>query len=269
MLDRRHAGTDRRLDSVGAVGMGRHPEAVARRFFHHRAHLGLGKLLRTDRRVEGQDARGRADLDDPGSVFGLLAHRLDHLVHAVGHAVQRVLHHDTGGEAGHVAVAAGNTDRVTGGDDPGAVDVAPIDGAHERHVGKVACPDVPHRGEAGQQRLSCIHHPVQRLVRRGFPDRRQLEPGADLAGQMDVGIDQSGQQRGLAQIDDGRAGGRGPADLHDTVSLDHHHGIVDDSPGSHVEHTGRAHHHRRGSLHRGRLAGHRAGETRRKRGAPE
>jgi hypothetical protein len=76
-------------------------------------------------------------------------------------------------------------------------------------------------GEAGHQGLAGIAGPDHRLVGVGPGHAVQPAVGALLAGQVDVAVDQAGQDEFVAQIDHIAFANEAVADIHDFVPCDH------------------------------------------------
>ena len=101
-------------------------------------------------------------------------------------------------------VAAGHANRQIGGDDPRPVDDARDLGVAQRGIGARPAAEGPHRGEA---RLECLARMDRRapatqrvrLLHLGQPVRTTAHR------EVDVAIDQTGQQRGVRCVDAYRA----------------------------------------------------------------
>ena len=241
VLDRGHPGPHRRLDPLGAVGVRGHFDPVARGLVHDRLELFEAELLRPDRSLHREHARRRADLDDLRTVLDLVAHRLDRLPGAIGDAVLGAALQDPRREAGDITMPAGDADQVTRRYHPRADHGAPRHRLAKRH-GDVAA-EVAHRGESGAHRLERVGHRGVGAV--GVGERHWLgeEGRRDLAGEVDVEVDEAGQQRHVAQIHGaGARGERGGSGIHrsDPVALNHHCCIGEHAAARHVEHAGGA-----------------------------
>jgi len=86
VLDAPHAQLDRAMDRVGAVGMGADILAPGIRLADGGADLLAGELRRLQRIAWASDAAGHHELDVVGTLAQLVAHRLQHLRHAVDDA---------------------------------------------------------------------------------------------------------------------------------------------------------------------------------------
>jgi len=135
-------------------------------------------------------------------------------------------------------MAAGGAERDAGGEDARTVGEAAIDGITEPDVDPLGGADVAHGREAGQQRDARDGAGFKGLLGgRGAQVVifGQIAVHAERVGQMRVRVDQAGQQSGVAQIHDFRAGGRGPAHLGDLPVLNDDQAWRDGLVGSAVE----------------------------------
>ena len=167
-------------------------------------------------------AAGLVDLDEVGAFLELLADHGDEFVGVVGvgGVGENVL---LGIVADGVFVAAENVDGVAADAQARAGNQAVIDGVAHGGVGRARAfgAHVALGGEAGHQIVAGGERGEDGALRDGFLDGLQVF-GAGMQEQMHVGVDQAGQQRGVAEIDDLRAGGMrdGRADGGDAIALD-------------------------------------------------
>ena len=231
-----HAGLGPERHVLQAVGPGRHPVRDRRHGVRVRGHLQpvpvrlvhrgpqhfrreLGQML------VGAWRQGPAaghDLDDVDAALHVLAHRGPHPRLGRLRAPAQV-----------VAVPGRRGgDRRPGREDGRQPGLA---AQPERQVVPVA--QVPDRGDAAAQgRLPGPDHRRYRLLvgaGRECADRVR----AGVEGQVDVGVDQSRQQRRPAQVDDVRAvrRGRPGADGDDGAAVDHHQRVRDQGGAGAVE----------------------------------
>src|SRR4029078_12313253 len=118
---------------------------------------------------------------------------------------------------------------------------AAVDGVAQPEAEVVAGADVAHGGEARLEGLLRVHAGVKGLLRRLAHDALEeveVEVLARLEGEVDVGVDEAGQQRDVAEVDDLRAGGDGDVDAGNAVAGDDDGGVGDDVVGGAVEETG-------------------------------
>ena len=161
-------------------------------------HLLLRKLLAADAVAMGEHPARAHELDHVRPVLDVLAHLGPERPGAVSYALVPVV--EIPRQQVLVRMAAGGAQRR-----PGDLHARPrhlprVDPVPQRHVGKAAGPHVAYAGEAGQQGLPRIGHPVDRLPRRG--DRERVRPALfRVGGQMHVHVDQPGQHRRARQID--------------------------------------------------------------------
>ena len=104
-------------------------------------------------------------------------------------------------------MAADGGQWLAGDEHARAFDQAFVDRPPEREAGDAGRAEVAHRGEASAQRDQRIMRAEQRqiIVR---VDRAAPEGRARIADQMDMGIDQAGQDRAVRKIDQAGAGWR-------------------------------------------------------------
>ncbi len=139
-----------------------------------------------------------------------------------------------------VFVAAENVDGVAADAQARTGDEAAIDGVAHGGVGcaRAFGAHVALGGEAGHQVVTRGQRGDDGALRDGFLHGLQIL-GAGMQEQMDVRVDQAGEQRGVAEIDDLRAGGMvdGGADGGDAVALDQDLAGRDDCSGFDIEQT--------------------------------
>ncbi len=177
--------------------MGGDPHAGGVGLLYDGLDLVEGELLGAGRVAVAEHPAGGADLDHLGAVLVQLADHLAALVGAVDHRIPPLLHR--GREEGRVAVAAGRADGVGGGDDPRAHHIAGVDRLPEAHVVEVLGAHVAHRGEARLQGRLGVRRSDDRPEAVG-----ELQPvvaAVERRGrQVDVHVDQAGQQRHARQV---------------------------------------------------------------------
>ena len=160
-------------------------------------HAGL-HFVEAVMRVHGADtrrhdaARGH-DLHQVAAGVDLFAHRLDHVLTAVGHA------------ADAVAVAARHADDAARGLDRGAREHAARDGVAHAEFQVVLAAAIAQRGDAAAQAGLGILQRRQRDLRGALLAQLRIGIGAARVDQMDVAVGQAGHQ-GHAVGAHGRAG---------------------------------------------------------------
>ena len=248
MLDRVRAGAQRIVDPAGAVRVHRHLHPKRMRRFDQRAHLGQIILLRADRIGARQHAAGAAELDDLRPVLAQPAHQRADRLRPVGHRRRRQhRRHRRRQPFGIVAMPAGGPDRIGGGHDPRPGHIAAVDPLLQRDIVIIAGTDVADGGEARLQHRAGIVDAHDRPEAIGAPE--PFDRGdRGIPGQVDMHVDQPGQQRVIAQRDPFRAGRdrwlRAAGDDRDDPPVRHrHHGRVQHPPARHIQHPGRRHHH--------------------------
>ena len=111
-----------------------------------------------------------------------------------------------------IAVAAGGTECVHGDQHARAGDIAIANGVAQANVEEVAGADVTDGGEACHQGDACVDAGVESLLGDSFlqgVEASLLVVVGIGKGEMRVGINEAGEQRGIAKFDDLRAGGNG------------------------------------------------------------
>ena len=157
------------------------------------AQLVVAELLRARLDARRHHAARGNELDAVGARLELLADGLAHVVWPVGLA------------ADPCAVAAGHADGQVGGDDARPFDEARGLRVAQRRIGPWPAAERRHRGEA-RARACCARGSPRassqrvRLLHLGQPVR------ATAHREVDVAVDQTGQQRGVGRIDARRAG---------------------------------------------------------------
>ena len=164
VIDRPHAGANRRLDAIGSVRVRGDVPAPPLRLFDGDAQLLLGVLLRPGRHAFRQHGAGRQNLDEVRALLQVGAHRLPDLVRAVSE-VSDDGDVDEDGELAGVARAASGRYVVAGhhqaraGHDAFVDCLAKIDigeGPRRSHVAA--------RREASEQRGPRVGGAVQRRL---------------------------------------------------------------------------------------------------------
>ena len=215
MLDRVNSSANRGFDAVRAVSVrgGGHARLVG--FFHPGAQLRFGQLLRSWLDAWRHDATRGDEFDAIGARLELLADRFADVLGPIR------LASDPG------AVPARHADHQVGRDDARALDESARLCVAQGRVGAVAAAQRSHGGEAGLQGVAGVDRrpPAAGRVRLFH----LAEPiGATAHREVDVAVDQTGQQRRVGCIDPGRVG-RGPRlsgrDLDDAVALDPNPGV--------------------------------------------
>ena len=225
VLDRIDAGLERRIDAVDAMGVGGDAAAEGVSGLDDGAHLVRHHLPVEAARYVRKDAAGGGELDHLGAGRNLLAHRPAAIVGAVA-GVGRALAGDLGEvavEAVDAAMAAGDRDAAAGRDDGRAGELAGIDRVAQRGDGARLAAEVADRGEAGEQGAAGVEQGGIGLVL--IIAARRLQPRLEAvveAAEMDVHVDQAGEDIGVAQIDDAGAGqvDIAVADLGDAAAAD-------------------------------------------------
>jgi hypothetical protein len=131
-------------------------------------------------------------------------------------------------------VTTGNPDRAASRDDARSDDPSLVDGVHQAHVGTAGRADVPDRSEAGEQRLSGVHHATKRCVHRSLGDVTVNPISFEIAGQMDVHVGETGEKRHVSQLDHLGVGRRLCANGLDAVTEMTTAGL--DPSGPHIQH---------------------------------
>ena len=166
----------------------------------------LGVLVgRVQNAVDHAVGAGLVDLGEVGALLVLLAHDFDDLLGGVG-VVGVGEHVLRGVEVDGVFVAAQDVDGVAADAQAGAGDEALIDGVANGGVGR-ACAFGAHvalGGEAGHQVGFGGLLGEDGAPGNGLLDGLQVFR-AGMQEEMDVGVDEAGEQRGVAEVDDLRA----------------------------------------------------------------
>src|SRR6266446_5693263 len=168
--------------------------------------------------VWGRDPTGGHELDDVSALLELRSHRLAHGIGPV-----RLPTHPMG-------VAAGDGDGKAGGQDarprtdPVGDGVLEIVGDATRTVGVEAAagPEVAHRGEAGFDLASRVARGAEQRHGIGFGRHLRGRAHAAVEAQVDVGVDQAGEDRPSAEVNPPRTGRRlAGTDGNDSLAVGH------------------------------------------------
>ena len=243
VFDRVDTGAQRAVDAFGAVRMRRNAQPQHMRLVRHRLHFIERHLLRADGIALGQDAAGGADLDHLRAVLVHLAHQRAEFLGRIGNVGPLPVERRR--QFGGVAMPPGGAQRIGRGHNTRAGDFTLFDGLTQRDIGKSVGPDIAHRGEPRVERATRIgnaHHGAELVgeLQAGIA----AEPG--IAGQMDMHVDQAGQQRARPQIDDSGACRNRIALVPDSADPpidDHHLRIIDAFLPDDVDHVSGTHHH--------------------------
>ena len=234
VLNRVDAGANRDLRPFGAVCVRGGAPAEPMRLVDQRVHLRLRELRRPHIVGQRQDAAGRAHLDDVGAVLHLKADRVAELIRAAGDAVgdPRLRPEPLKRIPGVVAMAAARAKRVNRDEHARTERHAARDRIAQADVDVVGRPDVAHRREAGEQRPPCELGGAKGRFGNRAPqprDRVRIPVVRRFVGDMGVRVDEAGEQRDVAKVDDLRAGRhRQPAALRgDSAPLHQDHRVRD------------------------------------------
>jgi len=165
------------------------------------------------------------------------------VINTIGHAHPELIRHDcidVGGQAGHVASAAGTGHIRACDPHPGACHPALVDRIAQRHIDEGAqCAHITHRGEASQQGVPRVAHARQRLLRTGPHQQFRISLAAvGLTDQMSVTVDHAGQQSLARQVHESRTLGRGISsggNTGDALPVDDDSAVGQQFPGHHIE----------------------------------
>jgi hypothetical protein len=238
------SAVNRGLNADLSSGVGRDFDFDAMRLFDYRAHLV---------RIEDTVIVIDHDFDHIGAVRQRLSHGAARLFHIADG--QELFRDDRGGVLGSEFddLTADGRELSTGGLNARTWDQAFVDGVAQRGVAVDAgMPDVAHGGESGFEHIAGVGRADQRAFRLADASDRHDDgfavrvPSAfHRAEQMAVRVNQSGQQRGLAEIND-QGVLRGAsfdrierADIFYAVAGDEHALIGQINPGLNVEHASR------------------------------
>src|SRR5689334_13340279 len=159
VLDGVDPGEDRIMDAFVAVGVGGDLETEHVRLVGDRLHLVIAELLGADRIAEREHSASRADLDDLGAIFVHPADLLARLLRA-GDDPRRLLVPDRRWEAvGVVAMPAGRSEQISGGDDPRSDHPAAVDRLLQADIVEIRRTDIAYGREARIDRLQRIVGP--------------------------------------------------------------------------------------------------------------
>src|SRR5665213_255013 len=167
-------------------------------------------------------AAGLVDFGKVGAAFALFAHDVDDLVGGVG--VIRIGEDVLGGVVPDgVFVPASDVDRVARNPHPGAGDFAAVDGVANGDVGAARAfgAHVALGGETGENVGFGGCRGGEDALRDGLLHGLEVF-GAGVQKQVDVGVDETGHEGGVAEVDDLRAGWVRDvrADFADAVAFD-------------------------------------------------
>ena len=138
----------------------------------------------------------------------MVPHRAAHFVYAVGDACFWRAVNETGTIIVFVAVPAGDAERVAGGLDARAGDVAAINRLAEPDILKAGGADHSHRGKPGHQGAARVLG-AEGHAEAGVVIDRRLERARILnltANEMHVHVDEAGEQGHITEVDLPRAG---------------------------------------------------------------
>ena len=199
------------------------------RLLDQRGHRRGGHLRRAVALIAADVlGEGRVELDEVDVVAQILAHRLARLVRPVGHRARSGQAEVRREDLLAVHVAGGGSEPESAGPDARPGHVAARDRIAEGDVGVIAAGRVAHGGEARLQVARGIAQAVQRDRGDRIEEIAYAERGVPrhaAAQQVDVGVDQAGEERALRQVEDlivfARDRPRTAMDLGDALPLDH------------------------------------------------
>ena len=176
-------------DAERALGVAGAAFVEAMRLADAGLHL-LGRIMRILRiDALGHHAAGRHDLHQVGAGMDLLAHRLHHLVDAVGDP------------AGAVAVAAGHADHAAGAAHGRPQEAAGVDRVADGELDVVLAAAVAHRGDAALERALHKLHAADGDLGGAHAILHRAGIALGAGQRMDVAVDQAGDQGAARGVD--------------------------------------------------------------------
>jgi len=238
-------GDDAGLDSVKSAGFtgGVNSDVFAKAsgFLNGGGEFGFGELIGSEKTAVAKGVRASfVDLDEVGALLELLTNDGDELIGGVG----------VGGvgqdvllwiEAVGIFVAAENVDGIAGDAEAWAGDQAGVDGVANSGIGGAGAfgTHVAFGGEPGEEVFAGGLCGKDSALGDGLFDGLEVF-GTRMEEEVDVGVDEAGEERGVAEIDDLGGGGmrnRG-ANFNDAFALDENFAGSDDFAGFDVEEAG-------------------------------
>ena len=196
-------------DAGIAVGVGGDLEAERMGGVDDRFHLGVGEMLAEAAGLLRKDSAGGGDLDDVGAGAGEFADPGGALLRTGAGIVDGERPDHLRAEAGDVAMAADGRDGRSGGNDPRSRDESLGGRAAKREADQRRRAEIADRGEAGEGGDPRVLGADQGRPFVGI-DRLVAKVAAGIAGEMDVHVDEAGQDGLAGQVDEpGAGGGRG------------------------------------------------------------
>ena len=165
------------------------------RRLHDGFQLCVGELLRKARRRVGQHAACRCDLDYVRAIANALTHGARAIVCARAYAGAAQDQRHVARHAVGVAMSAVDADRACRGDDARPGYDAGRNASAQRKNGVSIGAKIGDRGEAGIQRLHREARAVDGLVRAGLDEFINAAVRALFAGDVDMAVDQAGQDK--------------------------------------------------------------------------
>ena len=234
MLDRVATGAQEGIDAIGSVGVGGDPAAHAVGSLDDGGQFGFGELLAQTGRGVRENAAGRGDLDDVGARADLFADGPHAVVDARANTGRGQDVQDLIAVAVGVAMAAVDGNGGARGDDARADHIATPDRVAQGEDRFIGSAQIGDGGEAGHQGQPGVAHPDHGPVRGRQGDGVQTSGRALLAGQVDVAVDQAGQDKGVAKIDDATLTHEIVADFDHPAAADHNSFIRENSAGCRI-----------------------------------
>src|SRR5215475_13627286 len=223
MVDRNDPGFGR-VESTGfAGGVNGDMFACASGFFDGSGELGLGVLIwRGQLTVADRVGAGFVDLDEVGAFLELLANHSEELLSGIG--IRGVRKHVLLGiETVGVFVTAENIDGITADAEAKTGDEAGVDGIANGGVRgtRAFSAHVAFGGKASEKIIARGHRRNDGALRNGLFDRLEIL-GSRMKEEVDVGVNEAGEKRDIAEIESLRGGrmfDRG-ANFDDAVAAD-------------------------------------------------
>ncbi|TXT36429.1 MAG: hypothetical protein FD138_990 [Planctomycetota bacterium] len=204
VLDRIDSGQHRTFHPFGAVSVNGHDHAVIVSGLDDRSQFLFGELRILTVRRQTEHAAGGRELDEIGSVFVSLTHRLASVIRAVDDSFERpgIATVIAAQRVGRIGMAAGCGERLARREDAWSRHPTFVDRLAQSDRVHAVVSQVTHCREAGQQRLASVHRRTERVVRLLHEEPLGVRVLRVLRLQVRVHVHQAGHHGFVGQRDE-------------------------------------------------------------------
>ena len=228
------------LHALRAVGVDSHRQIVIMGGLHDGRQFPGGELRIVAALCQAEHAAGHCKFDDVRALLVALSHGLARIIRAVEYPQFRpgVAHVFVPQAIGRIGMPASGGQSGAGGEDARTIDVTGLHGAAYRIRDTMFLfTEIAHRGKSSQQRAFGERDRPQRIIGLFHEKIFAVVLGRELVRNMHMQVNQTGQHRVPAQVQQLLAGTRcdeARAHVADAIAIRDDADLLPDFPGLHV-----------------------------------